>query len=105
MLVEDLELPLQVAGGRNLTAAGIDVVVVNHSHIQVRNWIGRSDSIDAAAASVRSTPAPSLCRRSSFGLWIKWLILSIITLDIYTFWVYPRLMRWQVEKNVFAKTG
>ncbi len=40
-----------------------------------------------------------------FGLSIKWLILSIITLDIYTFWVYPRLMRWQVEKNVFAKTG
>ncbi|MDQ0678178.1 uncharacterized membrane protein YjgN (DUF898 family) [Arthrobacter pascens] len=35
-----------------------------------------------------------------FGLWIKWLLLSIITLGIYTFWVYPRLMQWKVEKNL-----
>ncbi|MEC5179480.1 DUF898 family protein [Arthrobacter sp. CG_A4] len=37
-----------------------------------------------------------------FGLWIKWALLSIITLGIYTFWVYPRLMQWKVEKTVFA---
>lgn len=37
-----------------------------------------------------------------FGLWIKWLLLSIITLGIYTFWVYPRLMQWKVEKTVYA---
>ncbi|MET3165553.1 DUF898 family protein [Arthrobacter sp. UYEF10] len=36
------------------------------------------------------------------GLWIKWALLSIITLGIYTFWVYPRLMQWKVEKTVFA---
>jgi uncharacterized membrane protein YjgN (DUF898 family) len=37
-----------------------------------------------------------------FGLWIKWLLLSIITLGIYTFWVYPQLMQWRVEKTVYA---
>jgi uncharacterized membrane protein YjgN (DUF898 family) len=37
-----------------------------------------------------------------FGLWIKWSLLSIITLGIYTFWVYPRLMQWKVEKTVYA---
>ncbi|MDR7081076.1 uncharacterized membrane protein YjgN (DUF898 family) [Arthrobacter ginsengisoli] len=37
-----------------------------------------------------------------FGLWIKWLVLSIITLGIYTFWVYPRLKQWKVEKTVYA---
>lgn len=37
-----------------------------------------------------------------FGMWIKWLLLSIITLGIYTFWVYPRLMQWKVEKTVYA---
>lgn len=37
-----------------------------------------------------------------FGLWIKWLLLSIITLGIYTFWVYPRLMQWKVENTVYA---
>ncbi|MDJ0355467.1 DUF898 family protein [Paenarthrobacter sp. PH39-S1] len=37
-----------------------------------------------------------------FGHWIKWFLLSIITLGIYTFWVYPRLMQWKVEKTVYA---
>jgi uncharacterized membrane protein YjgN (DUF898 family) len=37
-----------------------------------------------------------------FGLWLKWLLLSIITLGIYTFWVYPRLMQWKVENTVYA---
>lgn len=36
-----------------------------------------------------------------FGLWIKWMLLSIITLGIYSFWVYPRLMQWKVEKTVY----
>jgi uncharacterized membrane protein YjgN (DUF898 family) len=37
-----------------------------------------------------------------FGLWLKWLLLSINTLGIYTFWVYPRLMQWKVENTVYA---
>jgi uncharacterized membrane protein YjgN (DUF898 family) len=37
-----------------------------------------------------------------FGLWLKWLLLSIITLGIYTFWVYPRLMQWKVENTIYA---
>ncbi|WP_434612344.1 DUF898 family protein [Arthrobacter sp. A5] len=37
-----------------------------------------------------------------FGHWIKWLLLSVITLGVYTFWVYPRLMQWKVEKTVYA---
>lgn len=37
-----------------------------------------------------------------FGLWFKWLLLCIITLGIYGFWVYPRLMQWKVEKTVYA---
>ncbi|MDD1477377.1 hypothetical protein [Arthrobacter sp. H16F315] len=37
-----------------------------------------------------------------FGLWLKWLLLIIITVGIYTFWVYPRLMQWNVEKTVYA---
>jgi hypothetical protein len=32
-----------------------------------------------------------------FGLWTKWLLLSIITLGVYTFWVCPRLQREQAE--------
>lgn len=29
-----------------------------------------------------------------FGNWIKWLILTVITCGIYSFWVAPRLYQW-----------
>lgn len=35
-----------------------------------------------------------------FGLWIKWFLLCIITLGIYSFWVYPRLSAWKIENTV-----
>jgi uncharacterized membrane protein YjgN (DUF898 family) len=38
-----------------------------------------------------------------FGLWIKWFLLSIITLGIYLFWVAPRVQKWKVEHTTFAK--
>ena len=36
-----------------------------------------------------------------FGHWIKWLLLSVVTLGIYSFWVAPRLQRWVVENTDF----
>jgi transposase len=36
---------------RYILAAGIDVVEVNHSHIQVKNRIGKTDAVDAEAAA------------------------------------------------------
>ncbi|GAA3321929.1 hypothetical protein GCM10017711_03660 [Paeniglutamicibacter sulfureus] len=35
-----------------------------------------------------------------FGLWIKWFLLILITLGIYSFWVYPRLTVWKIENTV-----
>ena len=32
-----------------------------------------------------------------FGLWIKWVLLSIITLGIYLFWVGPQIQKWKWE--------
>ena len=32
-----------------------------------------------------------------FGQWIKWLLLCIVTLGIYSLWVAPRLTQWIVE--------
>ncbi len=29
-----------------------------------------------------------------FGQWIKWLLLTVITCGIYSFWVTPRLYKW-----------
>lgn len=37
-----------------------------------------------------------------FGLWIKWLILSIITLGIYSFWVGISLEKWRTKNTTFA---
>jgi uncharacterized membrane protein YjgN (DUF898 family) len=39
-----------------------------------------------------------------FGLWIKWFLLSIITLGIYSFWVAPRIQQWKVEHTDFDPT-
>ncbi len=37
-----------------------------------------------------------------FGLWIKWFLLCVITLGIYSFWVAPRLQQWKWEHTDFA---
>lgn len=37
-----------------------------------------------------------------FGLWIKWLILIVITLGIYGFWVAPRIQKWKWENTRIA---
>ena len=39
---------------------------------------------------------------SLFGNWVKWFFLTIITLCIYSFWIYPRLQRWKIEHTDFA---
>ena len=36
-----------------------------------------------------------------FGNWIKWQLLIIVTVGIYTFWVLPRLTKWVVENTDF----
>ena len=37
-----------------------------------------------------------------FGNWIKWLIFTIITVGIYSFWVYPRLINWVAKHTHFT---
>jgi uncharacterized membrane protein YjgN (DUF898 family) len=39
-----------------------------------------------------------------FGNWIKWLLLSVITLGIYLFWVGPRIAKWKWENTDFDPT-
>ena len=34
-----------------------------------------------------------------FGNWIKWLLLSIVTIGIYLLWVMPRVNKWIVENT------
>lgn len=36
-----------------------------------------------------------------FGHWIKWLLLSIITLGIYSFWVSIDLKKWKTKHTHF----
>ncbi|GAB2989583.1 MAG TPA: DUF898 family protein [Promicromonospora sp.] len=40
-----------------------------------------------------------------FGHWIKWLLLMVVTLGIYSFWVYPRLTKWIVEHQELDPVG
>jgi|SRR5699024_7013718 len=36
-----------------------------------------------------------------FGNWIKWLFLMLITLGIYSFWVFIKLEDWKVRNTTF----
>ena len=36
-----------------------------------------------------------------FGNWIKWFLLIVVTLGIYSFWVAPRITKWVVESTDF----
>jgi uncharacterized membrane protein YjgN (DUF898 family) len=38
-----------------------------------------------------------------FGHWIKWFLLSVVTLGIYLFWVGPKLQAWTTVNTEFAK--
>jgi len=37
-----------------------------------------------------------------FGHWIKWLLLTIITLGIYALWVGIKLKQWKIKNTTFA---
>jgi len=37
-----------------------------------------------------------------FGHWIKWWFLSLITLGIYSFWIYPNLQKWKADNTVLS---
>ncbi len=37
-----------------------------------------------------------------FRNWIKWLLLSIVTLGIYMLWVWPRIQKWKWEHTDLA---
>ncbi len=37
-----------------------------------------------------------------FGTQLLGALFTVCTLGIYTFWGYPRLMQWKVEKTVYA---
>ncbi|MDN6636071.1 MAG: DUF898 domain-containing protein, partial [Lacticaseibacillus paracasei] len=39
---------------------------------------------------------------SLFGNWIKWLLLTIITLGIYGFWVFIKLEDWKAKNTRFV---
>jgi len=39
---------------------------------------------------------------SLFGNWILWWFLSIITLGIYSFWVYVNMKKWMAKNTSFA---
>lgn len=40
-----------------------------------------------------------------FGNWVKWLLLTFVTLGVYLFWVGPRITRWKWDHTDFAPTA
>jgi hypothetical protein len=40
-----------------------------------------------------------------FGSWLKWWLLILVTVGIYSFWVIPRLTKWRIEHQAFDPRG
>ena len=40
-----------------------------------------------------------------FGNWVKWWLLILVTLGIYSFWIVPRLIKWTTEHTEFDPRG
>lgn len=38
-----------------------------------------------------------------FGHWVKWFLLSVITIGIYLFWVGPKIQQWITVNTDFAQ--
>ena len=37
-----------------------------------------------------------------FGEWLKWLLLTVVTFGIYSWWVGIKLEQWRVKNTEFA---
>ncbi|WP_406830267.1 DUF898 family protein [Pedococcus sp. KACC 23699] len=40
-----------------------------------------------------------------FGNWIKWLLLTFVTLGVYLLWVGPRIAAWKWKHTDFEAMG
>lgn len=66
------------------------------SVVLMQRWRAKHSRIDGAPL-VFTGSAVGL-----FGLWIKWFLLIIVTVGIYSLWVGPRIEAWKWEYTNFA---
>lgn len=62
-----------------------------------QNWIANNTIIDGKQLYFDGTGA------QLFGNWIIWLILTIITLGIYSFWMWIKLQQWITKHTHFIE--
>lgn len=59
-------------------------------------WIAKNTVIEGRRLQFIGTGG------SLFLHYIKWLLLTFITLGIYGFWLYIKMLQWRTENTVFA---
>lgn len=62
----------------------------------IYRWEARHSVINGKRLRFDGT-APGL-----FVMWLKWLLLSIITFGIYSFWIAISLKKWKIQYTHFA---
>lgn len=86
--------------GTQLLAIAIVVFTVGICYpfalVLTERWKAKHATIDGRTIAFTGTGM------GLFGLWIKWLFLSIITLGIYLFWVGPQIQKWKWEHLEFT---
>ena len=65
----------------------------------MQNWKTRHTVIDGQRLYFDGTGA------QLFGNWIKWFLLTIITLGIYSFWLKIKTEQWITNTQLFSKSN
>jgi uncharacterized membrane protein YjgN (DUF898 family) len=85
--------------GTGLLAFLVTVVTLGFAYpyalVLRRRWVCRHTYIDGRRLIFLGTGI------SLFANWVKWLLLTFVTLGIYSFWVMPRVHQWVIENTDF----
>ncbi len=80
--------------GTLVTAATLGICLP-WSYTMIYSWEAKHTVIDGRRLDFNGTAA------GLFGNWIKWFLLSVITLGIYSLWVGIKLEKWKVNHTYY----
>jgi len=86
--------------GINLLTALVSTITLSLAypamHCTKERWIARNTYIDGKQLAFDGTGA------QLFGTYLKWVLLTIVTIGIYSLWIPIKLQQWTTKHTHFA---